>query len=279
MGSLARTIARARGQLAVALAVSATCLAACGSNNDGPAAPGGLYRLAAVGGLPLPYVCPPGVFAPTCTVPRGELLLRSDGSFVESIGGLQVFLEGTYSASANEVQFSLPPFEPGGSPINFNARLDGDSLVADGFGSLIVTPSPLHLVFRRSTIPSAPIRDAAFALSQVNGKSDSFVESDTVLSGTRYVYRVDFDSLVFLDGMFFKQHRRTSNSAYLANGDSLTGDDETRTFGTFTGNNAWFVLDRASSLDSLAVGPGTTLTRRIRLRANAVLEELYSRSR
>ena len=134
-------------------------------------------------------------------------------------------------------------------------------------------------------MPAASIATASYVLTEANGRSGKpVILGDTVVGGTRYLYRVDFDTLWFKDGVFFHQHRAESSSAYRANGDSLRDESEGISFGSFTSDRGWAVLHRyyvpilsQTVLDSLSL-TGGTLTRTTRLiRGNLV--ERYSRVR
>ena len=258
---------------ATTLLTAICCLTACGTDADGPDASSGFYRLASINGTSLPYAT-----GGPLKITRGELLLRSDGTFIEAIDGVGTLLEGLYSATSAEIRFRASSSGSGDSSNEFAGAVHGDSIVIGEEGTL-------RLVYRRSPLPDAPVRSARYLLSQVNGKGRPLTLGDTVIKGTRYVGRVDFDSITFVDGLFFKQHRRESAISYLTNGDSVVDSKDGRSYGSYFGDTDRLVLDRyylplvgQARADSLALGANSALTRRTRLRVG-VLEETYSWAR
>jgi len=200
-------------------------------------------------------------------------MLRRDGTFTLMLDGLLVLLDGTYETAGAELTLKVSNAEPGAPAIT--ALIGGDSV---RFASALPAAD---LVFRRSPIPNTPVRDASYILTTVNGRGAPFVESDTVLNGTRYVSQVSFDSVTFSDGVFFRGHRAESAVAYLPSGNSVVSEADGQPFGTYTGSAGWLVLHRyfdaglgQPSIDSLAIG-SDALTRVIRLRGRTI-EERYS---
>jgi hypothetical protein len=254
------------------LATAGLVLGGCG-DGSGPDVRGGLYRLETVNGLPVPYTAPPSISSPFFVLYGGDLLLRRDGTFTLMLDGLLVRLDGTYEIAGADLTLTASSAEAGAPPIV--AAIGGDSV------QFAATVPAVDLVFRRSPIPSTPVRDAAYVLTAVNGRGAPFVTSDTVLNGTRYVSRVQFDSITFSDGVFFTEHRAESTVGYLPSGDSVSSETDGRPFGTYTGGGGRLVLRRyftaglgQPSTDSLAIANGT-LTRVIRLRGRTI-EEQYS---
>jgi hypothetical protein len=252
--------------LTAALAIGA-CLTACSPDEDGPDGTSGLYRLASVNDGALPFS------GSGLRITRGELLLRSDGSFIEAIDGVGALLEGTYSPAAGEIRFRAA--NGGAQPTTFSATTHGDSIVFAAAGSL-------KLVYRQAPMAAAASRGSRYFLTQVNGVGRPLILGDTVIKGTRYVGRVDFDSVTFLDGMFFKQHRRESGTQYFANGDSLVTANDGRSYGSFTTGDATVVMTRyalplptQTRVDTLTAGDNAALQRRTRLRVG-FLEETYA---
>jgi hypothetical protein len=253
-------------------------LAACG-DSTAPATGSGLYRLATVNASALPYICPPSSTGYACAIYSGELLLRPNATFALAIDGVPFFFDGTYLRQRDSLTFTVPNGDPSQPPIVFTAPAAGDSVRLD------LSPPPLVLVFRSSAMPAASITTATYVLTEANGRSGQpVVLGDTVVGGTRYVYRVDFDTLWLKDGVFFRQHRAESSSAYRASGDSLRDESEGTSFGSFTSERGWAVLRRyfvpiagQSRLDSLAAA-GATLTRTTRLITGNRVER-YSRVR
>ena len=255
-------------------------LVACG-DSTAPGAGSEFFRLSTVNSRSLPYVCPPSTgTSVSCVIFRGELLLRRDATFTLAIEGIPFLLEGSYVRGRDSVRYTVPNGDPSQPPIVFSTAVAGDSLWFE------LAPPPLTLVFRSSTMPSGSIASASYVLSEANGRSGQpVILGDTTIGGTRYVYRVDFDTLRLKDGTFFEQHRAESSTAYLPSGDSLRNEDEAISFGSFTNQGGWVVLRRYSAplpsqtrTDSLAIGDAT-LTRTTRLINNRSQVERYSRVR
>jgi hypothetical protein len=254
-------------------------IVAC-SDSTAPTARSGLFRLTTVNSLSLPFFCPPSSFSGPCEIRGGELLLRPDATFTIGVDGIALInFDGTYVRGRDSLTFTVPNGDPSKPPLEFSVAAGGDSVRLD------VSPPPMAMLFRSSPMPAASIVSASYVLTEANGRTGQpLVLSDTVISGTRYVYRVHFDSLWLKDGLFFKQHRAESSTAYLARGDSLNGSDEAISVGSFTSVGGWVVLRRywsgtptLASTDSLAIATGT-LTRTTRLRAGNRVER-YSRIR
>ena len=198
---------------------------------------------------------------------------------MRTIDGIPYFFQGTYVRQRDSLRFSVPNGDPTQPPTRFAAIVAGASVRFD------LSPPPIVLEFRSSAMPAGSIATASYVLTEANGRSGKpVILGDTVVGGTRYVYRVDFDTLWFKDGIFFEQHRAESSSAYLASGDSLRDESEGISFGSFTSDRGWAALRRyfvplpsQTPVDSLAIAAGT-LTRTTRLiRGNLV--ERYSRVR
>jgi hypothetical protein len=175
----------------------------------------------------------------------------------------------------------VPNGDPSQPPIVFSTAVAGDSLWLE-----LVPPPLLTLLFRSSAMPSGSIASASYVLSEANGRiGQPVILGDTTIGGTRYVYRVDFDTLRLKDGVFFEQHRAESSTVYPPNADSLRDEHEAISFGSFTSEGGWVVLRRYAAplpsqtrTDSLATGGGT-LTRTTRLINNRSRVERYSRIR
>ncbi len=251
-------------------------LAACGDSTS-PAARSGLYRLATVNAGPLPYFCPPSLSGSYCAIRRGEMLLRPDATFSLAIDGALFLFEGTYVHGRDSTTFTVPNGDPRQPPLVFTAPAAGDSIRLD------ISPPEVSLVFRASAMPAASIGTATYVLAGPDGRTDRPVTlSDTVVLGTRYVYQVAFDSLWLRDGVLFKEHRREMSTAYPPSGGPLRGESEGISYGSFTSERGWAVLQRyfiplssQTPVDSLAIGSGT-LTRTTRLIAGSLVER-YSR--
>lgn len=267
-----------RARRAVASA-TLSMFAACG-DSTAPASGSAFYRLATVNSSSLPYLCPPSNSTSySCALYGGELLLRPNATFTLAIDGVPFLFEGTYTRQRDSLTFTVPNGDPRESPTVFVMASAGDSIRLD------LSPPPLVLVFRSSPMPSGSIRTASYVLTEANGRTGQpVILGDTVIRGTRYIYRVDFDSLSVKDGVFFAQRRAESSTAYLASGDSLRDESEGISFGSFTSGGGWAVLRRylapilsQTPLDSLAIAGGT-LTRTTRLITGNLVER-YSRIR
>jgi hypothetical protein len=207
------------------------------------------------------------------------LLLRPNATFTLAIDGVPFLFEGTYVRERDSVRFTVPNGDPRQPPTIFAVAASGDSIRLD------LSPPPLVLAFRSSAMPPASISTATYVLTEANGRSGQpVILGDTVVRGTRYIYRVDFDTLWLKDGVFFKQHRAESSTAYLASGDSLRDESEGISFGSFTSEGGWVVMRRyfmplasQTRVDSLAIA-AATLTRTTRLISGSQVER-YSRAR
>jgi hypothetical protein len=210
-------------------------VAACGGDATGPASVAGLYRLVSVNGQPVPWTAPPSLGFSGYVIEHGDLQLRANGSYGFGMGGSGGWLEeGQFRVSGTTVRL-LPP--PGASPDTTTVTLAGDSAViqlgeAEPPGDRPGLPAPLpntRLAFKRTTVPN-PVAPGPFALVAVNGRS-SLVELDTIMFGERFVTRVRYDTITFIDRIFVRRHRRQESVHYLSNGDSVKGDFEYTTFG------------------------------------------------
>ena len=195
-----------------------TILAACGSDATGPGRVAGLYRLASVNGQPLPWSSPPSLGFCCLAIAHGELELRANGSYGLGIGGSDGWLEeGDFRVTDTAVRL-LPP--PGAPPETTTVTLAGDSAVIQ---------RAVRLVFKRISPPNA-IAPGPFVLTAVNGRT-SLVELDTTMNDQRFVARVRYDTITFMDRIFYRRHRRHELVRYLSNGDSVKGDFEFTIFG------------------------------------------------
>jgi hypothetical protein len=261
---------RRLGVLAMGLVAAVT--AACG---DGPLlsrAVVGYYRLVSVNGQTLPYISPPSLGLSTVVIWRGDLLLRSDGSFMQGMG-IGATREGTYRLSGREIVFRAQG--AGGEGSDVVGNLSGDSISITSADPL----RPLHFVFRRAHLTASSVPSQHYHLTSINGRTAvPLVMYDTVIGDTRYVGRVLFDSLTFLDGIFFRQHRAEEVRGYRAGSEPLIADDEWTTWGAFESGSGWIRLMHYSSSgsagDSLSI-VGDTLVRRTSL-ITGLQEERYT---
>ena len=250
-----------------------TLLSACRDDTSlSPDAGPGFFRLESVNSVPLPYRSPPSVSLPPITTAAGELLVRPDATFFLTVDGLTLFLQGTYSRAGSEVRFTVPAGAVSAEPWTFSAPLAGDS------AEIVLTPPPIRLLYRRTVMPNASIRSGTYVLTEINGRAAPLVWSDTVIDGTRYVDRVQYDSITLMDGVLFRGRRAEVATAYLARGDSVFDEYMGTSFGSYTATSGWLVLRRYFAplpyrawIDSLAIGPGT-LTRSTRRRGGIIVE-------
>ena len=261
--------------LGVAFVVAVT--PACGDGVSPVRGAPGYYRLVAVNGQPLPYVSPPSMGTPV-TVSRGDLVLRSNGTFTQGIGGnvaLGFVVEGTYQASDREVTLRLSG-APAGS--NVTGPMSGDSISLswpDYYGQ------PITLTYRRASLPPSSVQSTRYRLRSINGRTDEpLVSYDTTIGGTRYVGSVAFDSLTFSDGVFFRQHRSESAIGYPPSGLPFVSAEEWTTWGAYESRAGGVVLLyygpptlSIPARDSLSIA-GDTLVRRTAL-VTGTREERY----
>jgi hypothetical protein len=209
-------------------------LAACGNDSTGPASVAGLYRLVSANGQLVPWVSPPSLGF-LYAIEHGDLQLRVNGSYGLGMGGTGGWLvEGQFRVSGTTVRL-LPP--PGAPPDTTIVTLAGDSAVVERAQAeqpveRPVLPLPLpamRFVFKRTSVPN-PVAPGPFALIAVNGRT-SLVELDTIMFGDRFVTRVRYDTIAFIDRIFYRRHRRHENVRNLSNGDSVKDDFEYTTFG------------------------------------------------
>ena len=260
--------------LAVLLFVVAT---ACGDEVTIPGRAAGYYRLVTVNGQPLPYISPPSTgFIRTVT--RGDLVLRSNGTFRHGLGGSIGFgfvVDGTYRVSGGEVTFSATPV--GGGPA---ALLSGDSITIVHFDPL---DADLRFTYRRVQLPPSTIPSNRYRLHSINGRTaEPLVVYDTTIGDNRSVGYVVFDSLEFSDGVFFRRHRSESAIGYTNGQQTFASASEWTTWGGYDSGSGWVVLSHYSpppslpaARDSLSIR-GDTLVRRTPL-ITGTREERYTR--
>ena len=193
---------------------------ACDNGPSEPMVTPGLYRLVSVNGQAVPWTSPPssGFLA---TIEHGDLYLRGNGTFGLGIGGnTGGQVSGNFRA-LNSTQIRLTV--TGGLPSDtVTVTLAGDS------ASFLSTH---RFVFKRVTTLQS-INPGVFVLATINGRGGSpLVESDTVIDGNRFVARVHFDTLHFMDEVFYRRHRYQSHVTYTASGDSNFSSVEWTNFG------------------------------------------------
>ena len=255
------------------VAVAAACGDGVGPLRNAP----GYYRLIAINGQPLPYISPPSTGTPLA-ISRGDLVLRSNGSFANGLGanlGLGSVAEGTYQLSDREISLRASGV-PAGSEVH--GLMSGDSIFflwPDLYGQTAT------FTYRRASLPANPVSSPHYRLRSIDGRTaEPLIAYDTTIAGTHYVGNVLFDSLAFSDGVFFRQHRSQSAVTYPPNGLPLAGGEEWITWGAYEPRPGGVVLVHYSppmisspARDSLAIA-GDTLIRRTTL-VTGVREERY----
>jgi hypothetical protein len=168
----------------------------------------------------MPWVSPPSTGF-LMAVDYGDLHLRGNGTFGLGVGGsFGWYMSGHYRAhNSNQVRLT-PTDGAAGDTITLTVGGDSAALILQGqVGVITVTH---RYVFRRVAQPQS-ITPGLFVLASINGRDSPLVEYDTVMNGERFVTRVDYDTLRFLDAMFYERRRSQSFVRYLTNGDSLLG--------------------------------------------------------
>jgi hypothetical protein len=263
--------------LGLAVVVSVTA-AACGDGITHPGAAAGYYRLVSVNGQPLPYVSPPSMGL-TYHITRGDLVLRSNGTFRHGLGGNIGFgwiVDGTYRLSDGELVLSDTPVRlPGGT----TARLSGDSVTV-----VYLSPSDadLRLIYRRTQLVPNTLPSNRYRLRSINGRTGApLVDYDETIGDLRLVGYVDFDSLEFSDGIFFRRHRYESHIGYTNGQATMFSYGEWTMWGAYESGPGWVVLSYYSpppsipARDSLSIA-ADTLVRRTQL-VTGTREERYVR--
>jgi hypothetical protein len=231
-----------------------TCLAmlltssAC---DEGPLFPdgvAGVYHLASINGqgLPFTYVASPlGGYAGV-TIDQGALHLREDRTWGWGVGGVGYgllagrvasFESGTYVGSDN--RFRLIP-EPG--PLSRSDTLElkvaGDSAVLDAMTTL----GQFRYAFQRGAVNIAAMTRHTYLLTSIDGRGPPFLVFDTVYEFDRYVEEVLFDTIAFVDEVFYRQHRHERKVLYPTDGDSSWSSLEWTGYGSYAANTGLAVL-------------------------------------
>jgi hypothetical protein len=254
--------------------------AACGDSPVGSRAAAGYYRLESVNGQTLPYIAPPSLGFPPLAVQHGDLLLRGSGAFslgIASIGG--GYVTGRYRASGDELRLTAAPTEDGPSSFNVTGIAASDSVVIE----LGVAPWSHRYLFRRGERDPAPIAPGLYTLDAINDDDDApFTRYDEVISGTRHVGHIQYDSIQFIDAVFYRQHLAES-SMVESNGTLMTMSARERTlYGAYEGSANGVVLRPYWSFDdedaaTLIIDRGVLIRRTII--SGVVTEERFVRRR
>ena len=185
-------------------AILSLVVAACGDGPIGAGAAAGYYRLESVNGQPLPYLSPPSSGF-VDAIEYGDLLLRGSGAF--SLGVRAIvggYSTGRYRVDDEEIRLTVPAPEPGQPAFDITGIAGGDSVVID----VGTAPSVQRYLFRRSERERAPISPGLYTLRAIDDDAAApFVRYDEVISGNRHTATVLYDSIQFIDAVFYRRHR------------------------------------------------------------------------
>jgi hypothetical protein len=140
-----------------------------------------------------------------------------------------------------------------------------------------------HYEFRRATPDAVAISPGLYTLASVNARAD-LASMDTVINGERHVSRVVFDSLAFIDRVFYRRHRSQSSTTYVAGGDSISSGESWAIYGSYANGGSGSVILRSyatfgfeTGRDSLTIADQGLVRRTLTTRG--VIEERYERRR
>ena len=256
--------------------LSFAIVAACGDGITLPGRAAGYYRLVSVNGQPVPYVSPPSLGVPVW-ITRGDLVLRPNGTYRSGLGGNLAFgfiVDGRYRIADGELTL-----QGDGAPPEYHlaARLSGDSIT---FEQPDFSGRPLVFTYRRTPLATSTVPSSTYRLRSINGRTaEPLVAFDTTIGDRRSVAYVNFDSLEFSDGVFFRRHRAESGVDYINGQESILSASEWTTWGAYESGPGWLLLFHYSpplsvpSRDSLSIATDT-LVRRTRL-ITGIHEERY----
>ena len=229
----------------VTLLISSAC-------DEGPLFPdrvAGVYHLASVNGqgLPFAYYTPAHLgYYGGFIIDQGALHLREDRTWGWGVGGVghgflagpvASFESGTYVGSDN--RFSLIP-EPG--PLSRSDTLEltvaEDSAVLDATTAL----GRFRYAFQRGAVNIAAMTRHKYVLTSIDGRGPPFLVFDTVYEFDRYVEEVLFDTIAFVDEVFYRQHRHERKVLYPTDGDSSWSSLEWNGYGSYAANVGLAVL-------------------------------------
>lgn len=218
---------------AALLAIAAlVATAACGGDPLSASALAGLYRLATVDGQALPYVSPPSGGGLSAVIPYGDLALRGDRTFGLGIGGpLGGFLSGRFRIAGDEIRFTIPSFGAGQPETEFTGAIGGDSVVVD-FAS--PTESRRH-VFRRTQRDPVTVAPGIYTLATINGRGEPLTLHEDVIGGNRHSTRIVFDSITFIDAVFYRRYRAEETVVEYANGEIIVSPSSNEMTGAYGG--------------------------------------------
>ena len=227
-----------RSRLILPIIAATLAASACG-DPTGSSAVAGHYRLVSVDGQPLPYVAPPSTGFGGEAIHHGDLLLRGDRTFRIGIAGAAGSVAGTFRLNGGEIRL-MGISGPGDSPgAIFSGLVDGDSIGVDAE----TATSMRRYVFRRAQRDPVAVSPGIHSLTAINGRGEPLTSYDTVIDGNHYVTRVLFDSLEFVDAVFYRRHRSEVSVVEDATGTPLaTSSTTTRGYGGYGGSSDVVVL-------------------------------------
>ena len=143
--------------------------------------------------------------------------------------------------------------------------------------------TPTRHVFRALVPVPASTGEGVYALTAVNDRGPELIMFDTTNSYGRTIERVHYDTLKFIDGLFYRRHKKAGTVTYPPRGDSLVSESEWTTFGAVeenAGSLNLFDYDRDFSrvpfMDRLGLANGA-LVRLSNRRGRPDLKESYTR--
>jgi hypothetical protein len=221
-------------------AAAAIAIAAC----DNPLVPddtAGIYRLESINGAHVPAALAAQPFGFGNFVERADLLILPAGHFELQVAALYpADLIGSARVAGHVLSLE---WQLEGDTTHFTAAgtTGGDSLaVILGTGGAAQT-----MVFRRFARRPPALSSGTFVLSTINGAAVPAAIADVTSGGVRYVQRVDYDSIMLRDGLFFTRSRKMTLVGYQPTGDSALSLTSSRTFGDFTSEGNRLVLSDA----------------------------------
>ncbi len=189
------------GQRSILCALLLFTMPGCSDEPTGTSLGAGRYRLDSVAGKAVPAAL--SLTTGHVTYYGGDLHLRGSSTFAYGIQGLQpAYEEGQWSVAGADLELTSAF-----TGLTTIAHIQGDSVVL----RLPVSYSPssashLNFTFR---LDAAPVTEmtGAYILSSVMGRDDRRYEWKYPGHSDTYFFEVQFDTITFLDELFFKRHR------------------------------------------------------------------------
>jgi hypothetical protein len=240
--------------------VLSLALVAC----DNPVVPNeiaGYYRLERINGQHVPATIGGSEFGFAPFIARSDLLILPEGTFELQVAGSQPALfKGTARGSGGSVTLAWQ-FDSDTTRHIAAGIVGGDSIAL----TLTGLPQTLVMVFRRFARRPPDIADGTYVLATINGNAVPAASYDATSGGVRYVRRVDYDTIILRNGLFYSRARKETQLSYQLSGDSAWAMQAFWTNGTFTSVGTRLVLsDNQLNLnlpDTLAAsGSGLTAT-------------------